>query len=807
MKRIRSLGFLVIVIASLSVAAAFGFGDLEQADAKSAPPSKPYRRKSLGNLSDAELIRYMGDGRNAFDFKDESVIRNHVPPNFWTMEPKQAALAVVESNRGKMHRARFALTLDTGDGKGPPASCTLAVSESSSRCYNAIDGFYFLRVDPKASYLAYARSWSGGAVFYSAVFDQPAFDLRFCPLSYADARHMAETIWWLDRVRSRKIVDDFEGSRMFSTGDGSGTLTFRDVEDTVLVDRSETLWSSQLSERWTGDFDREAYVNFATYLVTEVLTERLGKAWTEASPTNDQNNYLRQDHGPLYTEAELGRFRELTARFLGWFSSKQDRLSNAIVGCAAEAAGTLVMPETKAELERIQTVLPGDAKPMRRYQEVSDERSTTANVVANDPESRAAREKKLQELDAEMDAIHQASRADSPVLLREMVTIALRKINTADDPVALYGWAITDEAGFQWAMQRLSHIDQPRYVNALEWRMNHDEDRWSRQFFDEINRVAPARAAEIAANLPSGKREALAVSAFSLLQKTERLIDEKKRLATLLAILRNSKSGWDERDKAIDLLVPPNAPFRYPQREVDDALVRVLAPDMADDGLNLTLAKSCRALALRKRGEVFDLMAELLGADKNASLYDDILGALVLLAQSDPAQFNPKLEALIASHLKRTNKRMTEIFWAIWAADLRGFESKLARLGTSGPDDYEDEKAVVSGGSVSPVRGRFHQARKIADVWNARDAVTRIRLLTALALTARFSFDEESHPERIARLKMSLGKAATELTPQQRQRLHGFCDTIMALPNRADLPDTEGREKIVSWVAAAIDAH
>ncbi len=79
--------------------------------------------------------------------------------------------------------------MDDRDDQKPPEICSIAFTDASDRSYNAVDSNYFLRVDPKKSYLAYARSWAGGMVFFNFVHDQPAFDFRFCELTYKEARH------------------------------------------------------------------------------------------------------------------------------------------------------------------------------------------------------------------------------------------------------------------------------------------------------------------------------------------------------------------------------------------------------------------------------------------------------------------------------------------------------------------------------------------------------------------------------------------------------------------------------------------
>lgn len=767
------------------------------------PPSDPYERQSLTDLSDADLLRRMGPGRKAQDFERASLIRDHVPPDFWTMDAPRAALALTETNRSEQHRARFQLAVDDREAAHPPKSGSVAVTYVSSRCYNAVDSFYFLRFDPAGSYLAYASLSAGGVVFYNVVHDQPAFDLRLCPLSYVDAHHLAATLWSLDRVRTRGGDQDSWGNFVSSTADGSGTVMLRDGEGTVVCERAGRLWAAELSERWSGDYDHEAFVNFASYLTARTLPERLGKAWTDAAPREQRSTYLQRDQEPRYTEDELQQLARLTTHFLADFSPTQDRVSYAIVAAAAKAAGTLALSEAKPSLEKILAAVP-EPKPVRTLDEVRNEMRAIRQTRPNDPEQRVAREQKLNALEAEQDALLRESDSNSPRYLRRVVVSSLRKLAAADNPETLQMWAVAREEDSPWALQRLSRVDTIRYVQALETCMNQLEPRWARQLFEEIVRVDLARATAIAASLPPDKANALTVSAFTVLHQANQLADREQRVTALLAVLQDPKSGWEQRGKAIDLLVPPEEPMRYPQREIDDALLHSLNPDQADAVVNFTQAAACGALALRQRTETFDRMAKLLAKNRDPFLYGRILGATAHLAQVDPGRFNPRLIKIVTPELTATNKQMTEILWAIWSADLRSLGSKLEQLGTSGPDDYEDAKAWSSGGDVTRVAGRFHLARKIADTWNATDPVTQIRLLTALALETAHSLTDEPDPARIFRFKTSLRQSALGLTSPQREQLDAFFQAVIEEPERDDSASAGQRQKIINLVKAII---
>lgn len=771
----------------------------------SPPPSAPYKRQSLAELGDEALLVRMGRGRQAYEFERASIIESHLPADFWTLTPSRAALALLEANRSTQHRARFRLEVDDRRPLRFPKAGSVAVSYSSSRCYSAVDSFYFLRFDPEGSYLAYASLSAGGVVFYNVVHDQPEFDLRICPLPYDDAYHLAVTIRSLESVQCRDSQQDSLGGlrMMYSTADGQGSVTLRDEAGNVLLERSGTRWSAQLSERWSRDLDNDVFVNFASYLITRALPERLGKQWTDAAPSDSQVANFRFDREPRYTAEDLAQIKRVALRLLADFSPDQERVSFAIVAGAANAAGTLVVPESRQSLERILAALP-QPKSIRSFDEVSEELRTARQSVLDKPERRAELQKKVDALEAEQADVLRESGYDTARYLRAVVDSSLRKLSIADDAAALQALAVVKSRDGQWALQRLSRVDPARYVQALETCMRQVDPQWARQFFDEIVRVDPARATEIAAALPPDKVDALTVSAAALFHKVGRIKDEAERVAVLLEVLHDAKSGWQQRGEAIDLLVPPEDPMRYPQRQIDDALLRVMEADQADDTINFTQGAACRALALRGRTETFDHIAGVLAANRDPYMYGRILAALAHLAQADPKGLNPRLVAIIKPELSSTNKQMTDILWAIWTADLRGFAPRLEKLGTSGPEDYEDAKASSYGGNVTKVTGRFHLARKISDTWNATDPVTEIRLLTGLALEMAHDLTTEPDMSRLFRLKASLRQAGAKLTEPQRERLEAFFKAVMNQPERDNTPGRAQRLKIVDLVREAI---
>jgi hypothetical protein len=703
-----------------------------------------------------------------------------LPENFWGIDPKSAALALVDANRTEYHRAHYQIAIDDRDKAEPPTRCSIMFEAASPRDYEAVERHYFLKVDPDDSYLALAGSSSGGVVFYNAVFDQPVFDMRICPLSYDDARKVAQVIWWLDRVRSRIVRTDSRNNISGSSADWSGHVIMR-VQDRAVIDDAKVLAGR------TGDYKPETFVSFADFLISNALPARLGKQWSQFEPTEQRPSELRQESAPEYTAAERKRLRGFSERFLSWFNPQQERISFSIVTVAAQFAGSFGIVADASRLHEIEVALPPPAPPKRSFDQVrADQDKLPWPFDVKNPKERKRVERQRAALDAERDAIYYEDVSGSPDLLRKALVSSQRKLETAGNLERLSALAISNSPEQQWALQCLAEVDRKRYADALESWVRKARGNWPRQFFAELVRVDPARAATIAREIPPDKIEPLTISGFLLLQKAGALTDENLRVATIIKILHNPKSGWEERDRAIEALVPPNEPQRYPSTDIDGALLKLFDPEQFDEKMTFTRDHACQALALRGRTEYFERIAEQLEKNRDSLSFGYILEALTLLAQRDPARFNPRLAAIIKPHLSHTNSSVPELLWAIWGADVRQLQSDVEHLATHDPDEYQDIKASSSGGNASDVTGRFHLARKIASLWSETDPLTEARLLVAFGASEAEELFRNPHPERLARLKTEMNRIADKLPAEQKDGLRKLATAIASTPGIVD---------------------
>ena len=392
--------------------------------------SKPYHYASLKGLSNEYIVRYMGEGKNMSELEWENVIKTHVPTNFWTLDPKSAAFATADENRYPDHRKRFRLAVDDRDGQKPPDTCSMSFTYVSDKSYNAVDCHCFLRVDPKRSYLAYARSWAGGMVFYNVVHDQPAFDFRLCEMTYEEARHFAHTVWWLNRVRSLCLASSEGSGWMSSTADGTGSLSFRKEGGDILVKLNGTIWAGHVSERWRADFNPEVCLNLTSFLIASALTDHLGERWSRFEPKHSQDILARQTSAPQYEQDEMKNIQTLTETFLDMFSPDQTSISFAIVRESARAAGSFVYTNLSAKLADIQARLPTVSVPKRTKADIEAEINQLDAVKPDDRGWKNAMTRRMA-LHKELIAFYHDTGADDVQALRDSITLSMKKLKCA----------------------------------------------------------------------------------------------------------------------------------------------------------------------------------------------------------------------------------------------------------------------------------------------------------------------------------------------------------------------------------------
>jgi hypothetical protein len=727
----KSLALLVFILLFSCGDLASGLSKGQITDVKPAQ-SKPYHYSSLKGLSNEKLFEYMGKAPSIEAREWAERNRLDIPGQFWSSPPREAALALLAATQSSEGKQRYTIAIEGPEG-GPPAQGTLAFSNYSDRSYNDMRRHYFMRFSPDGSYLAYAMSLSPGMVGYDSTRDETAYDLLSCELTYEEARHFAQVIWWLGWAKTKEKAVKPDSSRMifgFSSADGRGLLSLTPEDGGKAVVKTGTLREVSPGS-WEDEYDGEAYLNVARFAVDRVLREHLGDRW----PKEDARQIIRymgiSRGADEYTQDELSRLKDAILLFLKLYTPDGRQISHRHVAVAAQAAGDFALTEAVALLGNI----------------------------------RKGR--------SEMDG--------GPKIDKELggaTAIALRKIEMAEDVPALKKWAESRVAGSAWAASRLLKKSPSTYADVLARWLDRARPEQKAEILHAIYRAHPQKALEIAAKVPPGERSGFSTAAADILESSGLLSGDKNRIASLIQVALNKKADWEERNRAIDLLVPRDNPMKFPDKAIDDALVSLVESETSQGlMINFTLSAAARALAWRNRVDQMDKLIKVVEDQDTGSMVvpdDRLLSAVTYLARKGKETELKKLAWLIAPHFKRTNMQITEILWSAWAADLREFKPDIERIATASPADEEGRKATSFGGAATDVTERYHLARKIAALWNEGDVLTRGKLLIAFGLSEAYDFVESDALERGEHMKEVLAALAREASPANLKALGEF---------------------------------
>lgn len=733
-----------------------------------AEASRPYSYASLKSLTDDEIVEYMGRGKSMLNLEHDALPKTVLPKGFWKMPPKTAALAFAEANRGTEHRMEYKLGFNEPAGDQPPASGHITFADIAAHAN--VRTHYFLRFDPKDSYLDYGREFDRWSFFREI-----DYDFRHVPLSYEEAVHMAHVIWWLGRLKTisqpGSFSDQYGSMGGGTSADGTGRMTLVGDNRPASMEAKGTVWAmSSIPLAWRGGkVDDNLLLNATSFLLAQSFQEYLGTRWSSLEPKRDRSASARDRTARTYPKP--GDPVSLNARrFISLWTPGQKRISSPIMLQAIHAAGDFLWSDLETSLTEIGRVLPDAGKKPRSREEIYRDMDRISREI-KDPKDRISR------MDALVEELKQG-RWDTDTSLPDLhkaINSSLQKLRLADRPAELAKLACSEEQDAMWALGRLREVDQRRYVNTLEWLLKNSKDESKRRVFDQIAKADRAKAEELARKVPAGRASDLSIGAYSVLDKAKAIPDEAQRVKSLIQLASDQKNERIDRSHAVDQLVPNGNPLRYPQKDIDDLLGKILVErTQGATGIDLSQflrERAALALALRGRAAEYDRILEGSKTEQPPS-GEAMIEAAALLTTFNPDQLKPRMAAFIKPHLSVTRWNVGELLWSVWIADLQELKSELMRIATSGPDDYEDRKASGAG-PESRLEGRVHMARQILATWLEEDAVTRGKLLIALGMQDGWILSQDQ-PARWTRMKLSLQQLRRDLSPQDLIKVQDF---------------------------------
>ncbi|MHC4858863.1 MAG: hypothetical protein ACYTDY_02085, partial [Planctomycetota bacterium] len=476
--------------------------------------SKPYAYSSLAKLSDAEILRYMSEGRDAWDALRESVVPTHLPEGFWEMEPRRAALAYADANRTEEHREAWRLETPE-QGSAPQDRLRLRIVLRLGPARDSRDRRYFhLTAEGDECSLAEASTYEIGR----------QATLRRLELDPTVARHVLHTVWWLRRLRAVPLGEAPWGRRHRWAGSvGGAELELHDGAGSTLRAHGP-LWRNYVSERYFERFvaedwrwGDETFLNLAAHLVTKELPVRLGARWAEAGAS------ISTWRGSAPSKSDIERLRRVVSSFLDLASADEKRLPLDAATIAAWAAAEAGLVVQAPALDRLRERLGPD-------------RSVRPGL--RDPlfECRAA-------LGAALDALA-----------------------IARNPKALKALALGQGRRSRWAERRLGHVAPGLRLDVLEhWIL---EPRGGEDV-SAMKKLAAAdreRALRLIEEIGPRARPRLTTVAYDILRERGPFPRDAEWIQ---AMMEHPTAG------TVRALVPPENPLRVPSAEIDRFLAAV----------------------------------------------------------------------------------------------------------------------------------------------------------------------------------------------------------------------------------------
>ncbi len=270
-----------------------------------------------------------------------------LPEGFWEMQPKAAALALVEANRTPEHCRKYQLYVD---GLNPPVWGWFVLDFGFSSSYSSASSLVALRFGSTRPYLF--QSGYGEMTGAAPQTDRSGDEMRLIDVSVDEARFLVQVLFWLDQIRSRPGKEDSgAGGGLDGTGAGS------------------------LASCWKGEYDKEAFHRFSDFLLNRELPRHLGERWKgiELVASRDVGVLLE---GGSKSLADGGNRDQLT--FVVLSALNRHRVTpwpasalKEVVECAGRAGLVRTLPA----LEDFERSLPPPYAEEREFRKLDEERA------------------------------------------------------------------------------------------------------------------------------------------------------------------------------------------------------------------------------------------------------------------------------------------------------------------------------------------------------------------------------------------------------------------------------------------------
>ncbi|MFD0892303.1 hypothetical protein KBB96_12810 [Luteolibacter ambystomatis] len=730
-------------------------------------PQKPYEFRSLKDSPDQDLLSFFkGKPRNNDRFERGSPLS--LPENFWHLDPKEAALALVKANSDSTQRFRWQLAVDARPPAAPPTSGWLVFDGSSAPCYSFSTAGIALRFGVSDSWLLVKESNHQGGVGADAFVDSPAYRVQIIPLSLAEGRFLADTIYWMNRIRSVDTLLPAERNqpgRFQSSADGFGTLSlFPDGMPAEKVATGTVTLFQSTATVGTG-YDRQSFLNLTSWLLKRALPGHLKDRWQQTDPIEPRSlmTPLKERLAERQSAESRKQLESTILTILRRHAS--DSIPASVLAELVGYAGEERLVGLVEELKTLQATLKPETAEERELAELDRKFAPNGLDLPFDGEEKPA-DAKLRQRRETLQSKYEFHPSHT---LRKPVGSALRQLRMARDPGLLMKEGAKQEALSYWALKVLQ-FDYPEiHAEILIERFHKEELADRRSIFRVLASSKPAKAAELVTFMTPAQQRDLApeLTDFELENTPEAAL---KRVPDLLKILADRNREILTRQKAMASLAKLTL-SSGDEAECERLLLRELDdPQKAQFG-STTLPDAVEALSHLPNASKH--LKRIEGLPTKEFRMADIVMDAVSRASMGRQDRQDHLLRLIGPRFEKNENLNNDLFWTVLAFDLRSLAPKLVDLATENSSIEDGYGAnIFSGGTPINAAGHhFHAARIITALWKETDPETLARMWTALALAERLSGDDRDVASVSGSLESRTKQALLRIPPEKRQLL------------------------------------
>lgn len=741
-------------------------------DDKPAPPSPqaPYVFRSLKDRPASELAAFFtGKDRPDLSAGSEDSFPNKVPEGFWSLDPKQAAIALAEANRTPTHREGWKLALDDRGGIVPPKSGWLLHNWGSSSCCSFSSHLFALRFGVQEPSLIVFEYNSIGVVGRNPWADQPAHSVRVIRLSDQEASFLADTVFWLDRIRTFPLrkADGF-GGMSSSTGDGSATVSLFPDGGPPRKLASETVWdTSTISGKWDSDYTRTTFVNLAELLIGDSFPPRLGERWNVA-PEIGHHSLGTPTADRLTPRVDDDARQKLSDSFAAiLLQHAKDPVPAHALEKLASAAGDEALTGVLPGLRQLFAGFPALTDEDREFATLEKrfERDHFGNPQADEPAEHKQAHERFIELRDKREFLPSA-------ILRDPLADSIERLRIAGSAEELEKTVKGNGPSSPWALSQLRRLDPDAWSDILTGQFETAEMESRRTIFQTLAAGHPSAARALVTAINPADYSELIIEIAGYHQKHD--VDSvTKDIPVLMELVRDKGQNYIRRGQAVALLAEVTLDPGMLQEFTTLLVAEIKHPQQGEYGMD-TLDPAIRALTrLPDAGNHLELITTVPGIADRA--YDAGVEAIVRLAPDSSDREN-LLAGFIRPLFQKSKGMMNDIFLDALAHDLRGLAPDLAAFASEGPAMNDGDGANYSGGAFkTPVGQRYHMAREITALWSEKDPATLGRMWIYFAAAHPYQFNPLGKDQTLA------GLAAEKIRYLPKEQLREEIDTALTL--------------------------